>query len=500
MRTARTALAAALALAALLSAAAPAAAAPSPWWALDTQLLPLNLPSGGEATLDATAVDIGDAAASGPVTLTVKLPPGARIAEEGGVPEVGFYAFPYGNGNVQHDLGPTSELSFLELCHQASPTEVSCEYRQVPELLPAALEPFEFLEVKVKVEDQGAAAGEEYEATVSGGGASTVHRRHSLGAGGGEAPFGAEEYALVPEEEGGGVDTRAGSHPFQLTTTFNLNQSADPLHPPAIPRNLHFKLPPGQIGSATAVEQCGALDFAHVVSGGEENLCPPDTAIGVASITIDEPNILGLTTIPIPLFNLAPAYGEPARFGFVFAGAPVILDTAVRSGKAGTEEGDYGVTVNVSNISQLADLLYSTVTFWGTPGDPRHDISRGWSCLVSGTGRRPPGATCPANPRKKKSPPPSSPCRPTAPRPTRPPSKETPGPTSAIPPRRSFPSPSTCKKPSASRSAPATSCTSNPKSRPNRPPTPPPPRPASASTSASTTKAWGAPKAPPSRS
>ncbi len=43
--------------------------------------------------------------------------------------------------------------------------------------------------------------------------------------------------------------------------------------------------------------------------------------------------------------------------------------------------GDYGVDVDVSNTAQVAGLLGSQVTFWGVPGDPSHDGSRGWECL-----------------------------------------------------------------------------------------------------------------------
>ena len=73
-----------------------------------------------------------------------------------------------------------------------------------------------------------------------------------------------------------------------------------------------------------------------------------------------------------------PAQGEPARFGFEIARAPVTLDASVRTGS------DYGVSVSVSNISQLVSLISSSVTFWGVPGDKSHDSARGWSCLVGG--------------------------------------------------------------------------------------------------------------------
>jgi hypothetical protein len=84
----------------------------------------------------------------------------------------------------------------------------------------------------------------------------------------------------------------------------------------------------------------------------------------------------------VPLFNLKPGVGEPARFGF-FVGIlnlPVVIDTAVRSG------GDYGVTVSSNGITQIAALLSSEVTVWGVPGDPRHNRQRGNACLLESRG------------------------------------------------------------------------------------------------------------------
>src|ERR1019366_3085659 len=66
--------------------------------------------------------------------------------------------------------------------------------------------------------------------------------------------------------------------------------------------------------------------------------------------------------------------GEPARFGFNTPLGPVILDTSVRTG------GDYGVIVSVPDIPSYIPTVGTQVTFWGVPGDPRHDTSRG-TCL-----------------------------------------------------------------------------------------------------------------------
>jgi hypothetical protein len=188
-----------------------------------------------------------------------------------------------------------------------------------------------------------------------------------------------ENYEMTPEEEGGSTDAQAGSHPFQLTTTLSLNQT-DKESPVALPKDLSFNLPPGLIGNPTPFPQCTLGQFLTIVTTSTifNNLCSPQTAVGVAMATVNEPNgVFGkpLGTFTSPVFNLEPSAGEPARFGFLAFSTPVFLDTSVRTG------GDYGVTVNVSNISQTASFIRSEVVFWGVPGDSHHDSTRGWGCL-----------------------------------------------------------------------------------------------------------------------
>ena len=67
------------------------------------------------------------------------------------------------------------------------------------------------------------------EVNVSGGGAAPVVWRRALALGESACGFGAENYELTPEEEGGAPDTQAGSHPFQLTTTLTFNSKAAPV-------------------------------------------------------------------------------------------------------------------------------------------------------------------------------------------------------------------------------------------------------------------------------
>jgi hypothetical protein len=107
----------------------------------------------------------------------------------------------------------------------------------------------------------------------------------------------------------------------------------------------------------------------------------------LATVHIHDAGFNILSCLTVPLVNLTPEVGEPARFGFYVAKVPVILDTAVRTG------GDYGVTVDVTNISQDVGFLGSEVTFWGVPGDTRHNNSRNLDCLLAE--RKEESETCP---------------------------------------------------------------------------------------------------------
>ena len=335
-----------------------------------------------------TAVNLGDAnadPAGQPVTIIDKLPPGLEaVGIEGATSE-----------NISDDESHLLECSLGSL---------SCTFTgksNLPEY-PSFVPPYHQLQMRIAVNLTGAKSGEVNEATVTGGGAPGVSAKQSLIVGAAPTPFGVSTYEMRPEEEGGGVATQAGSHPFQLTTTLGLNETFEG-KPIGLAKDLHFKLPPGLIGNPTSVAQCSLAQFLKGVTGpgGEEgNECSAQSVVGVARGTINL-SFFGKETLSgertnvrqfvVPLFNIAPAVGEPARFGFLvgsLAGdVPVLLDTAVRTGS------DYGVTVNVTNITQAVEFLGSEVTFWGVPGDERHDTSRSWECLAAGNGTK--SATCP---------------------------------------------------------------------------------------------------------
>jgi hypothetical protein len=311
-----------------------------------------------DGTIVLVASNLGTGPADGskePVTISDRLPAGLKAVGMSGV------ASTYSSGVDNH--GPVD-------CTVSS---LSCTFEGV---LPA----YEQIEVSIPVLVQpGASSGEVDEASVSGGGAQIVSGQQPLTFGG-EPVFGIENYEQTLEQQGGAIDTQAGSHPFQFTTTFNLNQTFEG-EPVGLPKDVRFNLPPGLVGNPTPLPQCTIGQFLAIKENGNE--CASDTAIGVTRTVI---NLGGqVETAVSPIFNLEPQAGEPARFGFYAIIAPIILDTSVRTG------GDYGVTVTVRNISQVPGFISSQTTFWGVPGEPVHDNVRSWECLKEEVGL---GGTC----------------------------------------------------------------------------------------------------------
>lgn len=378
---------------ALLATAAPALA--TGHWRLTARVAPTHLPLKGNGFVDVQATNVGDTGiaaigAGESVLVTDTLPEGMTATSI--------------VAKRQTSVSNEPESGYVWTCAGTGTRTVTCTYNEskVPPIEKHAIAPYEDLELQIRVAVNSAAGAFDDKAEVQGG--------HDVAAGGTlaseslttpltvsavAAPFGVEDrgYKLQPENEAGLPEPNAGAHPFALTTTLNLNQTLETLKKegnpefpaaPALLKSLRFNLPPGVLGNVTVVPHCEDADFG-TLNSQSINQCPEDTAIGVARVTLLEPINFTLVTATVPVFNLAPKDGEPARFGFVAKHVPVVLDTRVRTGGAGAPgEGDYGVEVSVSEVTELAQLLGSEVTLWGTPGDERHNESRGWACLANG--------------------------------------------------------------------------------------------------------------------
>ena len=172
-----------------------------------------------------TAINVGDATAQAeatPVKIRDRLPAGLHAVFAEGTSEF----FNTEHGGLECAVTGSQEVQ----CTFGGTFEHKNEFKHEYEVRPKSLPPYEQLEVVIGVAvAPGTASGELNEASVSGGGAPGALVRHPIKVAetpGEVTPFGVEDYELTPEEVGGSVDAQAGSHPFQLTATLDLNETA----------------------------------------------------------------------------------------------------------------------------------------------------------------------------------------------------------------------------------------------------------------------------------
>lgn len=202
------------------------------------------------------------------------------------------------------------------------------------------------------------------------------------------AGFGFQSFENKFINEDGSVDLLAGSHPWEMVTSFALNQSKNELGesvPAGDLKDTWVELPAGFIGDPTATAKCSQAEFhtpnPHVESGGglPSDSCPDNAELGLVRVGegVNENEAFW-----VGMYNLVPPPGVPAELGLYAYGTPVVLTPSVRTG------GDYGITVASSAASQALDINYLTVILWGVPGDPSHDNLRG-TCLAEEGGSIP---------------------------------------------------------------------------------------------------------------
>jgi hypothetical protein len=310
--------------------------------------------AGGSGRLAISVTNLGDEAVNASkkaLLIADRLPEGVEAT---GVSAVG---------------GAQGKAGTIECALEAS-SQVLCEFE-------GTLGPYDSIDIEISVRLIGSPpiAGDPGEITVSGANSPFTAVSQPITLSPEPTPFGIERFDARSEQEGGAEVVQAGAHPFQLTTAvqFNSGRRTGPtVEQPALPRNVRVVLPAGLAGNTNALRQCD-LDVFYDVTEQLVNRCPDDTAVGAASVTFT--GLLGFQHVAVPVFSLAPAKGEPARFGFMVGGNPVLIDTEL------DPEYGYRLVAVVRNTTQVIQALSTTLTMWGTPGDPRHDNARGWACV-----------------------------------------------------------------------------------------------------------------------
>ncbi|MHB8235346.1 MAG: hypothetical protein ACYDHT_11905, partial [Solirubrobacteraceae bacterium] len=179
------------------------------WWRITTTAAPTSLPPGGQGQLALTVINVGNGdinAAGEHVTITDHLPAGLEATSARG-----------SAGSLLQ--GESVDFHPGKVTCTTQPSSVACTFAG-----PKPLIPFIPLEVAIAVKVAANATSGAGEVTTEGGGAKAVSVPQNITVGGGETPFGLQSYSLTAENEGGSIDTQAGTHPYQLTTSLALNE------------------------------------------------------------------------------------------------------------------------------------------------------------------------------------------------------------------------------------------------------------------------------------
>jgi hypothetical protein len=324
-----------------------------------------------------TATNSGSVATSGPVALTDTVPAGLAIRAvelswSGNKTEAGELAGQDCGGSEEHVVRCSWEHGV-----PGPPGE--------PRGPEQTLAPDEFLQLNVYVTvNEGSEAVAEgtrltNRASVSGGGAarvSTQAESSSNEVDAAEASFGATGFDFFVSGLNGAVDDQAGDHPYELTTTFELNDAfANPIRSVesgaknkenvGAVKDIVVNLPLGFVGSTLSAPECPIAQLSskgppgpfETTTQGEVD-CPADTIVGHLRT---EPQGID-ASINSPIYNLVPEHGHPAEFGYVdiLGGAHVFYTQVVP-----TPEG-YVLQTSALEIPE-SDLRRITATFYGDP-------------------------------------------------------------------------------------------------------------------------------------
>jgi hypothetical protein len=191
--------------------------------------------------------------------------------------------------------------------------------------------------------------------------------------------FGFKDLGVAFSDSDGSQLTQAGSHPYAMETTLNLNTLEDEGQevPDGELRDLEVELPPGFAGDPTAVPYCPAVDFVEIDINLGRPTCPDSSVVGIAAVKLE------FHTLPVgekaayfhtPIYNLMPPPGSALKLGFAVKSIPVTILNGVR------EEAPNRVFAKVVNTPQSALFYGSKVTLWGNPANEEHDEERG-SCV-----------------------------------------------------------------------------------------------------------------------
>jgi hypothetical protein len=173
------------------------------------------------------------------------------------------------------------------------------------------------------------------------------------------ASFGIETFTLRAHGADGTLDERAASHPFALDVNLSLIRDAEGVAQGVV-HTVRLDLPPGLVANVPTVPPCSPAEFDGFFPNCE----------GSSQIGILHGVAANLGQFTVPLYNVAPSYGDAAAFGASVAGSAFIQHLRlVGTGAASSGRLDAVLPADPA-IAGIEEEI------WGEPGDPAHDSER----------------------------------------------------------------------------------------------------------------------------
>jgi hypothetical protein len=354
-----------LALALFAAAMTPAAASAAPAISATT-LIPDHVTPGGGVSFYISVRNAGDEDLSGNMTIKYTFPDGVSVSD----PEPDQAPAP---SCVQ--AGQVSECT---IDATGTPPDRNLRYQTF------------------SVVDAGASGTLTGQVEISGGGASeTIAIPLSLDT----DPIGPFEVQSLTAELGDGFHppvTQAGAVPQQIGTGFEvlsgaINNFGVPLPqftlvgPPESIRDVIVHVPPGFVGNPNATPlKCTAAQLAQGATETSKKvpICPQDSQIG--TLLLNGKDV-------VPIYNIVPAKGVLAQFGFWYEGVVTTFHPELRP-------SDHGIDVVSEKAPTAIPVSSLEAILWGVPAASSHDRLRP-DCLISTFGNN--GSVCPSDAPKE---------------------------------------------------------------------------------------------------
>jgi hypothetical protein len=333
------------------------AATPSPGWTLDAVATPTSFTANENAhclerldfvpreSCDAYMVHATNAGSEptdgSPITLTDTLPTGLTVRRV----------------VLESSAFPGVDLVSNSFASCTTTAVVQCEITE-PFIATVAPDGTLSMNVYVTVDDPGASGPLTNVALIEGGGARSTSTEDANQISSSPPAFGLSNFDFYIDGLDGARDTQAGDHPYELTTTIDLNSKFEnAINPPSVTavedvKDIVVDLPLGFVGSTLAAPQCPLSQLSSPEG------CPRNTQVG----HIFSESLKTVLAVDSPIWNLVPERGSPGEFGFVDS----IQNTHVFYARVVPTPSGYVLQVTSPDIPQ-AVLAHVVVTFFGDP-------------------------------------------------------------------------------------------------------------------------------------